>query len=122
MFSFLTKGIEYNKVSKNLSNVLNDLENIRLEANRTYDNSYLGPHLINVVFFFKTEIIEKIEKYNWSINSPIFLGNMKKRTLGEIVSTINTEIYLIAQELRAEKCIEEILTEGDTYLRMKKNL
>jgi hypothetical protein len=119
MFSFLTKGLEYNKLAKNLGAIKENLDNIQVAAYASYDNSYLGPQLVQVTYMFKTEILEKMDKYNWPSNSPIFIGNLHKKTLGEMVTNTITEIYSLAQELRFEQYIKEVLTEGETYFILK---
>lgn len=120
MFGFFSKGIEYNKLAKTLGNVKGNLEKIQEAAYKTYDNSYLGPQLLLVTYVFKTDVLEKMDKYNWPTHSPIFIGNMQKKTLGEMISSIVAEIYLIAAELRFEQHVKEILTGGEAYHRMKR--
>lgn len=119
MFNFLKKAIEFNKLAKTLGVLKENLENIRVTAYASYDNRHLGQQLVQVTYIFKTEILEKMDKYNWPSNSPIYIGNLHKKTLGEMVTTTVTEIYSLAQELRFEEYIKEVLTEGETYFILK---
>jgi len=119
MFDFLTKGLEYNKLAKALSNTIVCIDKLQSVYNQTYERSAVGPGLFDVAFRFKNEVIDRMDKYNWPSTSPVFLDKMKKHSLGEAVSIATTKIYLLAEDLDVKKYVIEILNEGDTYYKMK---
>lgn len=121
MFNFIQKGLEYNKLAKAFNG-----NYIMLHTAIQSSNSGVNiiPDIYILAYLGRKEILDRIDKYKWNMNSPIAIPMISSSRITLLMAYQATigEVMRIASEKGILDKTSEILEGGPAYFEMDRTV
>lgn len=107
-------GIQYQKLAESINGCYLMLQDIKNEIRIGNENP---DHLFYVCYLVRGEILDRIDKYKWNLNTPIIVPMMpgENKTLQIVLNILKQNINSCAQNISYYNECHEILRKDDFY-------
>lgn len=114
-------GKQYQELAKTANACYLVLQDVKLAIK----NGNLGSdHLFYVCYMFRTDILDRIDKYKWSLGTPIVVPMMpgENKTLQTTINILLQNINTCAEMTSTEEECQEILEKDDFYYELEERI
>lgn len=113
------KGAEYNNLAKGFNGVymmLNELE-AKVRIHYGDDFSEFNEEVFIMAYLCKTQIMERLEEYGWSVTSPIIVPMISKGrvTVSFAIQQTVARLNDLAEQISMSDEVSEILDGGNLF-------
>lgn len=117
----IENGIQYQKLAENAQGcylLLQDVKTAISSGNNQPD------HLLYSCYLMRNEILDRIEKYNWSLNTPIIVPMIpgQNKTLNIVLNILNQNINTCAKNISYNEECQEILNREEFYYEFESRI
>ena len=124
MFKALKKIQEYVKLGTAIDGTNIQLDELKLEFEKSYNISECNEKLISLSFLVRREIMDRVDEYDWNLEGPIKVRSMylSNITLLEAFNTILIKVKSLSEMLQddIQYTIQDILEGGNSYYELAK--
>ena len=110
---FLKKGVEYNKLAKAFNGIYQMLQDViqKMQYEDAQNDIFV------LAYIGRREIIDRMEEFNWDINSSIIIPMMpgKQKTLAYAYQQTILKILELGETEGYSEEVTEILDKGNLY-------
>jgi len=119
---FFKKAKEYNKLAKGFNGAYAMINEVELKINE--DEYQLEQDLFIIAYIIRREVLDRIEKYNWHMNTPIIIPLMSRSrvTLNFAIQQTVLRLHKISEILNIQDVIIAILDKDDAYYEIEKEI
>lgn len=122
-----TKGIEYNKLAMAFNGMILIIKEVDNKALNGGDNEVyakIEKEVMMVAYMYRINIIDRIEKYQWSFTTPIKVPNISsnRTTLLNAYNTTIEKLSDLADDLSIADEVQDILKKGDYFYKVESSL
>ena len=117
----LESGIEYQKLAESANGCYMLLQDIKSAISIGDDKP---DHLLYTCYLVRNEILDRIVKFNWSLNTPIVIPMMpgENKTLQIALNILNQNINTCASRISYDEECQEILNKEEFYYEFEQRL
>jgi len=124
VFKALKKIQEYVKLGTAIDGTNIQLDELKLEFEKSYNISECNEKLISLSFLVRREIMDRVDEYDWNLEGPIKVRSMylSNITLLEAFNTILIKVKSLSEMLQddIQYTIQDILEGGNSYYELAK--
>ncbi|NRS94183.1 hypothetical protein [Frigoriflavimonas asaccharolytica] len=117
----LGAGIQYQKLAESANGCYMLLQDIKTAINIGDDKP---DHLLYTCYLVRNEILDRIDKYKWDLNTPLVVPMMpgENKTLQVALNILNQNINTCAERISYEEECQEILNRKDFYYEFEQRI
>ena len=121
---FFKKVTEFNNLAKGFNGVYQMINELEAKINNHYSTDYseFEEDLFFLAYLSRNVILNRIEIYNWDMNSRIIVPMIYKgySTLIFVYQETIGRIYVLSEKLLVSDEVNEILDKGNAYYEVDK--
>ena len=123
---FFKKVTEFNNLAKGFNGVYQLINELEAKINNHYSTDYseFEDDLFFLAYLSQNAILNRIEIYNWDMNSRIIVPMINKgySTLIFVYQETIGRIYILSEKLLILDKVTEILDKGNAYYEIDKTI
>jgi hypothetical protein len=124
MLKFFKEGAEFMDLTRSMNGLYGMLQELIPRIEENYDYSEFKEDILVLSYFARKGILDRMEKYNWSMERPIYVPSIKKGNITLLYAFSQTvqKLATVASEIGYSDLYEEVLNRGEAYYEVEKIL